>query len=624
MKRLRIAMISEHASPLAVLGGADSGGQNVYVAQLARQLAEAGHRVDIFTRRDSPELAEVQCWSTGIRVVHVPAGPPRTIPKEKLLPFMEDFATFTAGFMRRAHYDIVHANFWMSGMVARRIKEETGIPFVITFHALGRVRRLHQGEADGFPASRGAIEDEIVAAAGRIIAECPQDEADLLQHYTADPRQITTIPCGVDTQEMRPIARDAARKTLDLSQEEAIILSLGRIVPRKGIDTVIRAVSLLKQAHGIETKLLVVGGEPKGVRDDEALRLQRLACELGVDAHVRFCGPQPRETLRQYYSASDVFVTAPWYEPFGMTPLEAMACGISVVGSNVGGVKFSVQDGVTGYLVPPKDPDALAVRLACLLRSPDLARAMGSAGFKRATTEFTWKSIAARIGALYDEVIAEANSARRTASLQASLVRGAFDDAMDTLRATRDELAPQIVRAAQMMAATFARGGKVLVCGNGGSAADAQHFATELVGRFKISERRGLPVVALTADTAILTAWANDVGYSDVFARQVEALGSPGDLLLGISTSGRSPNVVAAFGRAKELGIERIALTGCGGGDLAELACASLTTPSYDTQHIQEAHSVIIHVLCELVENYVAGEGDEREAPRLASVGVSR
>ena len=622
MRRLRIAMISEHASPLAVLGGTDGGGQNVYVGQLARHLAEAGHRVDIFTRRDSPEQSVIVCMGEGVRVIHVEAGPPCSVPKEQLLPFMDEFAVRTIALMRRARYDIVHANFWMSGMVAQRIKQESGIPFVVTFHALGRVRKLHQGDSDRFPAARASIEDSVIAAADGIIAECPEDERDLLYHYGADARRITVIPCGVDLTEMRPIDRTEAREALSIPPGEDVVLSLGRIVPRKGIDSALHALALLHKAHGIRARLVVVGGEPDSAGDEELGRLRGIAEELEIAEFVDFRGPQPREILHRYYSAANVFVTAPWYEPFGMTPLEAMACKIPVVGSKVGGIQFTVNERETGYLVPPKDADALATRVACLLRNPALAEAMGEAGLHRVAAEFTWNSVATQVRALYDDVIQGASIRRRADAFQASLVRGSFDDAMNALRAARDELAPRIVSTAALIAETFAAGGKVLVCGNGGSAADAQHFATELVGRFKIADRAALPVVALTADSAVLTAWANDFGFDDVFARQVRALAAPGDVVIGISTSGRSANVVAAMRAAKDLGARSVALTGRDGGDLAGLADECLVVPSRDTQHIQEAHSVIIHALCELIENRVAGEGNCSNEGSLAAAGA--
>ncbi|MDQ3871936.1 MAG: glycosyltransferase, partial [Chloroflexota bacterium] len=189
----RVAMISEHASPLAVLGGVDSGGQNVYVGKLAQNLAAMGYQVDIFTRRDNQLLPETLEWLDGVRVVHVPAGPPSFVRKEELLPHISAFTDFVVRFCRRQRprYDICHANFWMSGLVATELKRALGLPFVVTFHALGRVRRLHQRAADEFPDERMAIEDRIVAEADHIIAECPQDEDDLIRLYNAPPARVT-------------------------------------------------------------------------------------------------------------------------------------------------------------------------------------------------------------------------------------------------------------------------------------------------------------------------------------------------------------------------------------------------------------------------------------------------
>src|SRR3954471_12950188 len=204
----RIALISEHASPLAAAGGVDSGGQNIYVAQVARQLARLGYPVDVFTRRDHAALPDVLEWMPGVRVVHVRAGPAAYVRKEDLLRFMPDFCAETAAFVREhGGYLLAHANFFMSGMAALRLKHELGLPFVVTFHALGRVRRLHQGSADGFPPERLAIEERAVAEADAVIAECPQDEEDLVRLYDADPLRVRPIPCGFDPAEFAPMNR---------------------------------------------------------------------------------------------------------------------------------------------------------------------------------------------------------------------------------------------------------------------------------------------------------------------------------------------------------------------------------------------------------------------------------
>ena len=160
---------------------------------------------------------------------------------------------------------------------------------------------------------------------------------------------------------------------------------------------------------------------------------------------------------------------------------------------------------------------------------------------------------------------------------------------------------------ARLLIDAFATGHKVLVCGNGGSAADAQHMAGELVGRFQ-KQRPGLPCVALTTDTSIVTACANDFGYEEIFARQVEAIGAAGDVLVGISTSGNSANVVKAFQAAATAGMKRVALTGNDGGQIARMdGVLSIVVPSCSTQRIQEGHITIIHVLCELVEDALFG-----------------
>ncbi|MFC0252904.1 glycosyltransferase [Massilia consociata] len=407
--RHRIAIISDHASPLAAPGSVDCGGQNVYVAQLARELARAGHQVDVFTRRDAPEQRQVVQWADNIRVIHVPAGPPRYVPKEQMLPHIDTFARFVTRFVRRQHgaYDIVHANFFMSGMVAQQLKQALGLPFVITFHALGRVRRLAQGTADTFPVERMRIEAMLMRAADRIIAECPQDRHDMERLYGAPPSRIAVAPCGFSPDELWPVPMPEARARLGVADGRFVVLQLGRMVPRKGVDTVIQGVAMLRRHYGIDAELLIVGGDAAASGNDglELARLQGVASDLGVAAHVRFAGQQPRAILRDYYSAANVFASTPWYEPFGITPVEAMACARPVIGSEVGGIKSTVHDSVTGFLIPSRDPAALAERLARLHRHPDLAQAMGEAGRRRACELYTWRHVAAQLAAIYNEVV---------------------------------------------------------------------------------------------------------------------------------------------------------------------------------------------------------------------------
>lgn len=403
---MRIALISEHASPLATIGSVDAGGQNIYVAHVAKELAALGHHVDVLTRRDDASLPATVDMRPGVRVVHVDAGPARFVPKEELLGLMPAFTRSAQRlFDHSVPYDVIHANFFMSGLVGLRLKEIYEVPLVMTYHALGLVRREHQGSADGFPAERIDIERRIAREADLVVAECPQDRADLMRLYDAPSQRIAMVPCGVDLEVFNPMPRERARRELGLDASEFIVLQLGRLVPRKGIDNVIRAVGCMDR--GMPVRLVVVGGEsrePDETITPEIARLRAVAREYGVDARVTFLGHRQRDELRTCYAAADVFVTTPWYEPFGITPLEAMACGTPVIGSAVGGIQYSVVDGVTGFHVPPHDPEALARRLTQLHDNPMLARALGRAGVKRVRTMFTWDRVARELAEVYQTV----------------------------------------------------------------------------------------------------------------------------------------------------------------------------------------------------------------------------
>lgn len=405
----KLALISEHASPLAVIGGVDAGGQNIAVAELAQHLARLGYEIDIFTRWENDHLPQVVCWKSGIRVIHIKAGPVRILPKEELLPYMAEFTTNFVSFARSEGqpYGLIHAHFFMSALVAADAKKVLKIPFAITFHALGKVRRISQGDSDKFPTERFAIEERVIREADQLVALCPQDRDDLITLYDADPTKITVVPNGFNPDEFYAVGKSLARTLLKLDPDEFVILQLGRIVPRKGIATVIEAVSCLKNKYGLKTRLLVVGGEsdqPDPTVTPELGVLQKLAESEGVTDCVTFVGRRDRNLLRYFYSAADVFVTTPWYEPFGITPLEAMACGTPVVGSRVGGIQYTVIDGQTGLLVPHKAPESLAEKLNLLIQHPQLRHALRGRALRRVHQEFTWLQVAQKTALMYQQL----------------------------------------------------------------------------------------------------------------------------------------------------------------------------------------------------------------------------
>lgn len=382
---MRIALVSEHASPLAVLGGVDAGGQNVHVAALASHLAAQGHQVEVYTRRDEPDIPERVPLAPGVDVVHVPAGPAEIIPKDDLLPWMADFGAWLAErWTTQGPPGVVHAHFWMSGLAAlqaaRAMPER--IPVVQTFHALGSVKQRHQGDRDTSP--RGRIESE--AGIGRsvdmVVATCTDEVAELRRLGVPETR-TTVVPCGVDVDHFTPARhrRPPGRR----------LLSLGRLVERKGVDDVIRA---LVRLPGAELDIAGGPGADHLDQDPEVQRLRLLAQELGVDERVRFLGAVTREDVPDAIRAADVVVATPWYEPFGIVPLEAAACGRPLVGTAVGGLLDSVQDGVTGLLVPPHDPDAIASAVGRLLDDPALSRRFGAAARRRAVELYGWDCVA--------------------------------------------------------------------------------------------------------------------------------------------------------------------------------------------------------------------------------------
>ncbi len=600
----KIAFISDHASPLATLGGIDSGGQNVYVAEVARYLGSKEQQIDIFTRREDTTTPEIVEFSPNVRVIQVPAGPAAVLPKEELYMYMQEFAEHMLHFIdeEQIDYDVIHAHFWLSGMVAMEIKKELDVPFVITFHALGIVRRLHQGADDKFPLQREQIEQDIMWHADKIIAECPNDVKDLMQYYHAPQEKLEIIPCGYNPDDFYPIDRKTALAHIGLAEDCEYILQLGRIVPRKGIDNVIEALAKIHESFP-RLRLIVVGGNLDDLnQDSELARLQQLSLQAGLGSKVIFTGQKRRDELKYYYSAADIFVTTPWYEPFGITPLESMACGTPVIGSDVGGISFTVRHGETGMLIRPHSPDQLSEAIRILYTDQGKREQMGRYALSYVQKTFTWAHVSEQIDSLYNQVLPIHRQHKVLNQLKKN-----FHEASQTFIRSADLLPSQITKVAQEMCKTLVNGHKIMICGNGGSAAESQHFVAELVGRFEIPERPGYPVLSLNADNAVLTAWANDFGYEYVFQRQVQALGQAGDMLICLSTSGNSPNILHALQQGVDQGITTVNILGKSGGRAAPLADHNIIIPSQDTARIQEVHLHIIHQLCWLVETQLEG-----------------
>lgn len=400
----RVAILSYHTCPVAPLGGPETGGLNVYVREMTRELAERGHQVDIFTRRagDVPELEPpVVDGHPHARLVHIPAGPPEYVEKSELPRYLDEFEQGVVSFAEREgiSYDVVHSHYWLSGVVGARLKDRWGIPHVTMFHTLGEVKsrsRISEWEPD----ERIDAEMRIVEQADCVIAAGPDERELLIRLYDAPPERIAVVPCGVNLDLFQPVAQDAARAQLGIPQDERILLFVGRVEPLKGIDILLGAAQQLEQDS--DARVLVVGGDGSS-EEGEIAHLRRLARRLGIDERVTFLGAVEHERLPYYYSAADVCVVPSFYESFGLVALEAMACGTPVVASRVGGLAGTVRDGETGYLIPWRCPEPFAERIELLLGNEELRSAFGSAA-RESVERYRWSNVAEAVLDIYGEL----------------------------------------------------------------------------------------------------------------------------------------------------------------------------------------------------------------------------
>jgi D-inositol-3-phosphate glycosyltransferase len=394
---LRIAVLSLHTSPLIQPGSGDGGGMNVYVRELVSALSQAGVECTTYTRRTDPSLPDVVQVEPGHRVVHIDAGH-HSLAKEDLYEVLDEFGAAVIEHLRTDRpADVVHANYWLSGLVAHRIKHELGIPFVATFHTLAKVK-AEGGDVE--PELRERAEAEIVTCADAICVSCTEEERQFRRLYGDPQGRIEIVAPGVEHALFAPGAAAGARQALGLAVDGPVLLFVGRLQPLKGPDVAVRALAMIDRP---DVRLLVVGGASGAEGERTTAELDRLIEELGLSGQVDFVAPQPHHILSTYYRAADAVVVPSRSESFGLVALEAAACGVPVVASAVGGLLTLVDHGVTGFLVPGRDPDLFAKHLLDLLEHPESAREMGRRGAARAAA-YTWRSAAARLRRVYAEL----------------------------------------------------------------------------------------------------------------------------------------------------------------------------------------------------------------------------
>jgi D-inositol-3-phosphate glycosyltransferase len=398
-----LAIISLHTSPLAQPGCGDGGGMNVYVRSLASALARAGVSCDVFTRAEHPTQPPAVVVEPGFRVLHVAAGPRAPVDKEALVELVDEFTASTRERMLRCggEYELLHANYWLSGQVAHVLKHEFSRPMVATFHTLARVKA--EATIGDEPERRARAEADIVRCADMMLASTDDEVRQLARLYGADPERVEIVAPGVDHRRFSPGDRAASRDRLGLAGRR-VLLFVGRIQPLKGLDLAVRCLAQLDDPDAV---LLVVGGPSGADGAAELARVRALVHDLGLERRVRFVAPRPHAELVTYYRAADVCLVPSRSESFGLVALEAAACGTPVVAAAVGGLRSLVDDGVTGFLVDGRDPIDYAAPVANVLDDRDLADAMGVSAAAR-SMRYSWSMTAARLRRLYGDLVERA------------------------------------------------------------------------------------------------------------------------------------------------------------------------------------------------------------------------
>ncbi len=406
-----IAVLSVHSCPLAALGGKETGGMNVYVREVSREMGRLGMRVDVFTRSQNPNISRIVRLGRKARVIHIKAGPEEPLPKYALFKHLSEFTNGVKEFAKaeKISYDLVHSHYWLSGWVGGQLKQEWSAPLVHMFHTLGALKNAtRQKEMGKEPKQRLSVEGQITGFADGLVAPSPWEKKQMILHHRAQPARIKVIPCGVDLSLFRPRTSSKAKRFLGLS-ERKFILFVGRIDAIKGIDVLIRAIHHLTCKPSDDHRdlgLIIIGGErdlDPQTENQEMQRLRQMVAQMRLQDRVAFWGSQRQDLLPYFYSAAEALVLPSRYESFGMVALEAMACGTPVIASRVGGLQYTVEDGRTGFLIPEGDWRLLADRICEVVENPPLRGRLVAAA-KKKVKQFGWPTITKKVLSLYDSL----------------------------------------------------------------------------------------------------------------------------------------------------------------------------------------------------------------------------
>lgn len=406
---MRVAMISMHTSPLEQPGSGDAGGMNVYVLNIARELAAAGVEVDVFTRATRPSQGEVVDVADGLRVINVVAGPYEGLAKEDLPTQLAAFAGGIVQFARKqgCEYDLIHSHYWLSGQVGWLLRDLARVPLIHTGHTWAAVKNAAQKTTGGEHSeteARRICEQQLVDNADVLVVNTDDEIEQLSRHYDVEPSLIRVVTPGADTRLFTPGTNrntERARRHLGIPVDSQVVAFVGRLQEFKGPQVLLRAVAeIVERDPGRNIRVIVCGGASGS--DASVDYYRALAHKLGLSRTVRFLGPRPPEELVAIYQAADIVAVPSYNESFGLVAVEAQATGTPVVAARVGGLPLAVADGETGVLVDGHDPAAWADALEALLDDDARRISMAEAAVGRAA-EFSWRASAETLKQVYEE-----------------------------------------------------------------------------------------------------------------------------------------------------------------------------------------------------------------------------
>lgn len=406
-----LMMITVHGDPAADVGSEEQGGQPIYIKNVSELLSD-DYNVDILTRKKKEDEEQIVNLSPGVNVVRIKAGPEEFIPKKEIYNLINEFFMNTIRWVEENNkkYSLIHSHYWYSGSVALKLKDALEIPMVHNFHSLGRIKYdVLKKEKPPYADMRLLEEELILKKANGIIASTPQEVKNILELYGVSGENIELIRAGVDKKLFRPIEREKAIEETGLDFEN-ILLFVGRITKAKGLRILINALPKVKKEFNRELKLIVIGGDVSGVmhseqEEKEKRKLKETMSEHGLEEDVIFLGPKERHELPYYYSLADVCVVPSLYETFGLVAVEAMACGVPVVASKVGGLKHTIKEEYSGLHFVPGRADSLAETLLEILQDPSMLKEMRSHARKRAAEQFGLERTVRQIKELYESLL---------------------------------------------------------------------------------------------------------------------------------------------------------------------------------------------------------------------------